>query len=123
MSDPDESSRRALNRLDRRLGAFDDSRRAKTSGTGLGGEAGGGYRLLGQMLGGVLGGVGLGWLVDHFAGTGPWGVLGGLAIGVGASLYATVRTALRMSARAEAKMGPVAPAGDGDDEDRDEDET
>jgi ATP synthase protein I len=118
MPDPTESSRRALNRLDRRLSAFEASRKVGTLGSGLGGEAGDGYRLLGQMLGGVLGGVGLGWLLDQFAHTGPWGVLGGLAIGSAGSIYATVRTASRMSARMEQHPASGAAAGD-----EDEDET
>ncbi len=104
-----------LGRLDRDLEAFEAGRR-KAPSTGLGGEAGDGYRLLGQMLGGVLGGIGLGWLVDHFAHTGPWGVVGGLLIGAGLSIYSTVRTASRIGARAEAKLGPVHPASDDDDE-------
>jgi ATP synthase protein I len=50
----------------------------------------------------VLGGIGLGWLVDRFAHTNPFGVVGGLLIGAGLSIYATVRTASRVSERAEA---------------------
>ncbi|MGI9169824.1 MAG: AtpZ/AtpI family protein [Caulobacteraceae bacterium] len=73
------------------------------------------------MLGGVLGGLGIGWLVDRFAHTGPWGVLGGLLIGAGVSVYATVQTASAISARsaergAEKTLGP-APAVPDDDED------
>jgi ATP synthase protein I len=47
----------------------------------------------------VLGGLGLGWLIDRFAHTGPWGVLGGLLIGSVVSVYAAVRTAMAISAR------------------------
>ncbi|HZK99584.1 MAG TPA: AtpZ/AtpI family protein, partial [Caulobacteraceae bacterium] len=60
---------------------------------------------------------GLGWLVDHFAHTSPWGLVTGLAIGVTFSVYGAVRTASRISARAEAKaVSSVPPAGDEEDE-------
>jgi len=97
------------------LASFDASRQ-KTSSS-LGGEAGAGYRLLGQMLGGVLGGIGLGWLVDHFAHTGPWGLVLGLLIGAGLSIYSTVRTASRMGAKMGSGTGPAAPGPDDDEDD------
>ena len=120
MPEPEESSQGALGRLEGRLDAFDAGRAAKPGGGGIGESAGDGYRLLGQMLGGPLGGIGLGWLLDHFAHTGPWGVIGGLLIGAGLSIYATVQTASRISKRAAARLEPVAsvPARDEyDDED------
>ncbi len=127
MPKPEESSQGAsqgaLGRLEGRLDAFDAGRAAKPGGQGIGESAADGYRLLGQMLGGVLGGIGLGWLLDHFAHTGPWGVIGGLLIGAGLSIYATVQTASRISAKAErgaaVKSGPAAsfPAKDEYDDD------
>ena len=112
MTKPDDS----LGRLDRDLDAFEAGRRRATS-TGVGSEAGEGYRLVGQLLGGVFGGIGLGWLFDHFAHTTPWGLVGGLVGGATVSIYATVRAASRISARAEAKLNPVAPAPKDDDDD------
>jgi ATP synthase protein I len=122
MPKPEESSQGALGRLEGRLDAFDASRAAKPGKSGIGESAGDGYRLLGQMLGGVLGGIGLGWLVDHFAHTSPWGLIGGLLIGTGLSVYATVQTASRISAKAEAKLGAAAspPAKDEYDDEEDE---
>jgi ATP synthase protein I len=114
MSEPDETTRGALERLDQRLGAFEAERGSRSASSGLGG-AQDGYRLLGQMLGGVLGGLGLGWAVDHFAHTGPWGIVGGLLIGSGLSVYGAVRTATRMSARAAKSVSTVADVGDEDD--------
>ncbi|MEO8927601.1 MAG: AtpZ/AtpI family protein [Caulobacteraceae bacterium] len=116
MPKPEESSQGALGHLEGRLDAFDAGRAAKPGAKGVGAEAGQGYRMLSEMLGGVLGGVGLGWLVDHFAHTGPWGVIVGLLIGAGLSIYATIATASRISARAAAKAGPTASVPD-DDED------
>ena len=102
-----------LARLDSDLASFEAGRRKAPSGMG---EAGAGYRLLGQMIGGVLGGLGLGWLVDRFAHTSPWGLVLGLLIGAGLSIFSAVQTASRLSARTEAKASPTAPVPD-DDED------
>jgi ATP synthase protein I len=104
-----------LARLDTDLASFEAGRRKTPSG--MGGEAGAGYRLLGQMLGGVLGGIGLGWLVDHYANTSPWGLVCGLLIGAGLSIYSTVRTASRMGDRMGSGTGPPAPPDEDDEND------
>ena len=112
----DDSSQDAFKRLDKRLDAFAASRAPKPSpAAGIGG-AGAGYRMVGELLSGVLGGIGLGWLVDHFAHTTPWGVVSGLLIGTGFSVWAVVRTASRDAARAETKMEPAAAVPDDDDD-------
>ncbi len=116
MPKPEESSQGALGRLEGRLDAFEAGRADRPAGVGVSESAAAGYRLLGQMLGGVLGGIGIGWLVDHFAHTGPWGVIGGLLIGAGLSIYSTVQTASRISKRAATRLGPVDSVPD-DDED------
>jgi ATP synthase protein I len=54
-----------------------------------------GYRFVGEVVGGVLGGVGLGWLLDHFAHTQPWGVIGGLLVGSGFSVFVAVSAVSR----------------------------
>jgi len=72
--------------------------------------------MLGQVLGGVLGGIGLGWLVDHFAHTAPFGVVAGLVIGAGLSVVNAVRMAQRVSARVVAERGVAPPAPDDEDE-------
>jgi ATP synthase protein I len=110
MPESEEPSHRALERLDRRLEAFEVDRAAKPRGFGIGESGAAGYRMLGEMLGGVLGGLGLGWLVDHFAHTSPWGVVGGLLVGAGLSIYATVLTASRISAQAATKQDEGASA-------------
>ncbi len=107
-------TRDPLARLDSELASFEASRQKAPSASS--GEAGAGYRLLGQMLGGVLGGIGLGWLVDHYANTSPWGLVLGLLIGAGLSIYSTVRTASRMGAKFETKPEPIAPVSDDDDD-------
>ncbi len=115
MPEPDDD-RGALKRLDERLDAFEAERRKPPSMLGAGKEAGEGYRLLAQMLGGVLGGLGFGWLVDRLAHTAPWGVVVGLVIGAFLSIFSTVQTASRISARAAAaeKSLPRAPEDEDD---------
>ena len=98
MPEPGDSSQDPLGRLDARIKALETSRGGSKAKVGA--DAADGYKVLGQMLGGVLGGVGLGWLADRFAHTAPWGLIGGLLIGAGLSIYSTIRTAMRMSARA-----------------------
>ncbi len=41
-----------------------------------------GNRVLADLLGGVLGGLVIGWVIDHFAGTAPWGLLVMLFMGI-----------------------------------------
>jgi len=118
MPTSDTSKDRALRRLDKRLDALEAGRAPKPLFTvSDGGSASEGYRMLGQLLGGVLGGLGLGWLLDHVAHTSPWGVIGGLLIGAGLSTFAAVRTAVRLSARSSGDPAPAsAPPDDEDDE-------
>jgi ATP synthase protein I len=114
MPEPDETSREAFDRLDKRLDAFQASRRSKPSPvSGLGDSASEGFRMLSQILGGVLGGLGFGWLVDRLAHTSPFGILVGLLAGVGLSIFAVVRMAIKASAKA----GPVPPAAPNVDDD------
>jgi len=120
MPKPDESSD-GLKRLDKQLDSFEASRTTKPFSMGMGGGGSGsdGFRMLGQILGGVLGGLGLGWLVDHFAGTAPLGVLSGLLIGAVLSVIAAVRQATAMSAKAAASAPPAKAVTDDDDDDDD----
>jgi len=122
MPKPDDTGpnegKAALNRLDEELDAF-EAKRARAASPLGGGDAGAeGYRLVAGLIGGLLGGLGLGWFFDLIAHTAPFGLIGGLLIGIGLSTYSAVRTAGRMSAQASAKSGPKvsAPAVD-DDED------
>ena len=115
MPEPDETSREALDRLDKRLSAFEAARKDKPAPVtaGLGDSASEGFRMLSQILGGVLGGLGFGWLVDRLAHTSPFGILVGLLAGVGLSVFAAVRAATQASAKA----GPPPPGAPGDDDD------
>jgi ATP synthase protein I len=110
MTDPDPSDDKALDRLGDKLKAFEAKRQKGGSSISDESGVGEGYRLLGAMLGGVLGGVGFGWLFDHFVHTAPWGLIGGLLIGTTGAIFSTVRSASRMSDKAAAKSGPAPPA-------------
>jgi ATP synthase protein I len=117
MSEANDPRGQARKRLAKDLDAFEAARApGGTPLTGIG-EAGVGYRLLAGLLGGVFGGLGLGWTFDHFVHTSPFGLISGLLIGLGVSIYAAVRTALAISAKAQ----PAAPlpgvAADDEDED------
>ena len=114
MPQPNDSSDEALRRLDRRLEAL-QAQRADPGGSAQSLSAG--YRLFGVVIGGVLGGLGLGLMVDHFAHTQPWGVVGGLVIGAVASVSAAAATASRVADRMKAKTGASPEAGGAAEED------
>ena len=54
-----------------------------------------GNQVLAQLLGGIGGGAFLGWVIDHFAGTSPWGLLVMLALGI----IVAFRNIIRISTR------------------------
>jgi ATP synthase protein I len=112
----DDARERALKSLDEQLKAFEAQRASKVTPFGEPKGVGEGYRLVAGMIGGVLGGVGLGWTFDYFAHTSPIGLIGGLLIGTVVSIVGVVVSASRMS-DAAAQSGPVPPAvADEDDE-------
>lgn len=61
------------------------------------------YRILAELLGGVLLGIAAGAVVDRFAGTAPWGLIGGVLLGFALSVYMARRTANRLMAQAKAE--------------------
>ncbi|MDP3658769.1 AtpZ/AtpI family protein [Phenylobacterium sp.] len=116
MPTPDESRDEALKRLDKRLGAFETGRERKASFTAQR-AMGQGYRFLAEVVGGVFGGAGFGWLFDHFAGTTPLGLVAGLLLGTGFSIYVAVQGAARWSKTESDKAGPLPSVPDDDDND------
>jgi ATP synthase protein I len=52
-----------------------------------------GSRVLAELIGGIGGGALLGWVVDHFVGTSPWGLLVMMALGI----VVAFRNIIRMS--------------------------
>jgi ATP synthase protein I len=101
MPKADEPNDQAPQSLDARIAAF-EARKAAEQPIRAEHEKSSqdGYRLLADLIGGVLVGLGFGWLLDRYAGTGPWGMVGGLLIGMGISIYTVVRKATKLSAQA-----------------------
>jgi len=116
MPKPNEPNAEATKRFDARLAAAEAAQARVQSGDAHRAMAQG-YRFLGEVVGGVLMGAGLGWLLDHFAGTKPLGLVGGLLVGTGISIFVAVRSASRMTKDAVAKAGPPPSVPDDEDED------
>ena len=116
MPQTDEQPEEALKRLDERIGAV-EAARAHVSGGDVHSGMAQGYRFLGEVVGGVLGGAGLGWFVDRVAGTSPLGLIGGLLIGTGISIFVAVRSAARITKSDTEQLG--APPSVPEDEDED----
>jgi ATP synthase protein I len=114
MPQPDDTREEALKRLGEDLKAFDAKRAGSAQGGGTE-SAGEAYRLAAGVISGVLGGLGLGWSLDYFAHTRPIGLIGGLLIGLGGSIFMAVRRAGEMSARMAASAS-TPPAGAPDDD-------
>ena len=89
---PDETSGDdALKDLDKRLKAAESRERKPTeSGAEVGVNKG--FQALGELVGGILAGLGLGWLSDHFLHTTPWGMIIGTLLGMVAAVYAIVKS-------------------------------
>lgn len=119
MSMPPESREEAIKRLNEQADAL-ERRTENQLAHELAGQkaAGQAWRILADLLGGVLLGLLVGVLVDRFAGTAPWGVIGGVLAGFGLSLWMGRRTANRIMAEAQASgVQPQAVPFD-DEEDR-----
>ena len=73
-----------IDALEKRLAAANEreTERNRPRSTGSDANYRSGNRVLADLLGGILGGLVLGWLVDTFAGTSPWGLLVGLFLGI-----------------------------------------
>jgi ATP synthase protein I len=113
MPKADEPNDKALQSLDARLDAFEAKKAAERPVKAANEKASqDGYRLLADLIGGVLVGLGFGWLLDRYVHTAPWGTIGGLLIGLGVAIFSVVRKATKMSA--QASMGLSQGAGDED---------
>jgi ATP synthase protein I len=116
MPKPDEPNAEARKRFDERLKAAEAAQVRVASGDSQRAMAQG-YRFLGEVVGGVLMGAGLGWLLDRFAGTAPFGLVGGLLLGTGFSIFVAVRSAARITKIEVEKAGPMPSTPDDEDED------
>ncbi len=115
MPKPDDRPDEALGRLNEGLQAF-EAARVRSASWQANRAMGEGYRLLAELIGGVLGGVGFGWLFDRIAHTAPWGIAIGVALGAGVSVYMAAHTVARMGRKTLGETPPAAAPPD-DDED------
>ena len=116
MPHPDNSRDEAIRRLDERAAALEQ--RTTQTPRDYGSKAAGyGYRLMGVLIGGVFVGLGFGAGADVVLKTAPWGMIIGVLVGFGVSIWMAVRSAQRMSAEAAREWGPVQdlPPDDEDD--------
>jgi ATP synthase protein I len=64
----------------------------------------GAYRIIAELFGGVLVGLGIGFGADMLLDTAPWGILGGVLLGFALAVYMARRTANRLMAQAAAEQ-------------------
>jgi ATP synthase protein I len=103
---PDEAALSArLGSLDRRLSEIRDSRKIGTDQPGGQSEDGAarasamarGFRLSSELIAGVVAGAAIGWGVDHWLSTSPFGLIVFFLLGFVAGLVNLVRAAGAMS--------------------------
>ncbi len=87
-----------IDALDKRLQAArerEDERTKPATGAETDANYRMGNRVLAELIGGIGGGAFLGWVIDHFAGTSPWGLLVVMALGI----IVAFRNIIRISSR------------------------
>lgn len=118
MSTEPESREEAIKRLTESASAM-EARNARQLSHEAAGQAAAGqaWRILADLFGGVFVGLALGFIVDRFAGTGPWGLIGGVLLGFAVSVFMAWRTAQRLMAQAKASgVEPKSVPFDDDEE-------
>ncbi len=58
-----------------------------------------GLRLSAELISGVLLGLGIGWALDHWLGTGPWLLLVFMLLGTAAGIVTAVRSGNRLQSK------------------------
>lgn len=120
MAPADNAREEALKRLDERAEAL--GARTQRPVTSHAGEQAisKAYRIIAELLGGVLVGLAAGFIVDRVFNTTPWGLIGGVLIGFALSIWMARRTANRLMAMARQEQGseplPSVPFDDDDEE-------
>ena len=118
MSPIEETREETIERLNAQADSLEA--RATPEPPQYGGAAVGyGYRIMAEMIGGVLVGLGLGWGFDMFVGTMPWGMIVGTLSGFVLSIWLAVNTARVLRVRALEAFGPPRDLPDEPDEDDD----
>ena len=85
-----------IDALDKRLKALRE-REEERNRPKAGGETDANYRMgnrvLAELIGGIGGGAFIGWVIDRFAGTSPWGLLVVMVLGIVVSFRNIIRMA------------------------------
>lgn len=102
----DDDLERRRRDLEATLAARRPEKRSGSEGTNSGSAAGFGQalKLSSEFIAGIAVGVGLGWAIDRWAGTSPWGLIVFLLLGFGAGVLNVLR-----SAGLVAQPGPKQP--------------
>lgn len=103
MSLPPESREEAIARLQKSASDLEARTTRQISHEAAGQAAAGqAWRILADLFGGVFVGLAIGAILDRFAGTGPWGIIGGVLLGFAVSVFMAWRTAQSLMAKARA---------------------
>lgn len=118
MADLPPSQADRLRSLEERANALEKgAARPAGMGAGEGQAANQAYRLIAELLGGVLVGLALGFGVDRLTGHPPIGLIGGVLLGFAVSVWMAKRTADRLMAQAKLEnAGAPAPSVSFDDD-------
>ncbi len=116
MPKPDETREEALKSLDERAAAL-HQRTQRPAASHAGEQAvSQAYRIIAELVGGVLVGLAAGFIVDRIFRTTPWGLIGGVLIGFALSIWMANRTANRLMALAKQNQEPLPSVPFDDDE-------
>ena len=103
MSTEPESREEAIARLHRSASDLEARSRPPSSQTlaasAVVSEA---YKIIAELIGGVAVGLAIGFVVDRYLPTDPWGLIGGVLLGFAVSVWMAWRTSQRIMAEAKA---------------------
>ena len=120
MGDDRKTSPDDLKRFDERLQQTKASIQERDRKTFHQGSAYGfGFRLATDLVAGVLGGFGIGWLLDYWLGTSPWLLLIFTPLGIAAGIGNVIRAAKSIEAQrhlAHTKADGIPSAPDDEDD-------
>ncbi|MFC3068593.1 AtpZ/AtpI family protein [Phenylobacterium soli] len=116
MAPANDAREEAIRRLDERAAAL--GARTQRPVTSHAGEqaVSQAYRIIAELIGGVLVGLAGGFIVDRVLNTTPWGLIGGVLLGFALSVWMARRTANRLMALAKQGEEPLPSVPFEDDE-------
>ena len=115
-NNPREEAMRRLGERANALGAQTQRPTASHAGEQAVSQA---YRIIAELIGGVLVGLAAGFIVDRIFRTTPWGLIAGVLLGFALSIWLARRTANRLMALAKQETETAEPVPfDDDDEER-----